>query len=88
MCLDAVMERADLVSEFACDVDHLRHFVRAIAMIVHEYVSAQHFGESLVAEVTRRRISLVIGVPLVRFAPIILRSDPRATIAGDVAHPR
>src|SRR4026209_1638306 len=82
------MERPDLVSEFIGDIDHLRHFVGAIAMVVDEDVSAEHFSERLVRQVAGWRISLVIGVPLVGLAPIILRPDPRRTIAGAVAHAR
>ena len=47
--LDAVVERADLVAELLRDVDHLRHLVGAIAVVVHEDVAAQHLGERLAA---------------------------------------
>jgi hypothetical protein len=84
--LDAVMERPDLVPELVGDVDHLRHLVGAVAVIVYQDVAAQHFGERLVGEIAGRRIALVIGVPLVPFAAVVHRSDPGGPITGDVAH--
>ena len=83
-----MVERADLVSELVRDVYHLRHLVRAVAVVVNEDISAQHFGERLAAKVARRRISFVIGVPLVPLAAVVLRLDPRRTISGDISHPR
>ena len=86
--LHAVMERADPVAELARDVDHLRHLVGAIAVIVDEDVAAQHLGERLEPEIARRRLALVVGVPLVPLAAVLLGLDPRGAIAGDVAHAR
>ena len=83
-----MVERADLVAELVGDVDHLRHLVGAVAVVVHEYVAAQNFGEGLESEVARRRIALVVGVPFVPLATIIHRSDPGAPVTGDVAHAR
>ena len=75
--LDAVVERADLVAELVRDVDHLRHLVGAVAVVVDEDVAAQHLGERLEPEVARRRIALVVGVPLVPLAAVLAR--PRST---------
>src|SRR5258706_3839900 len=80
------MERANLVAELVRDVDHLRHLVGAITVIVNENVSPQHFGESLVTQIARRWISLMIGVPLVPLAAIVDRFDQRRAIASDVSH--
>src|SRR5688572_4583275 len=85
--LYAVVESTNLVSEFPRDVDHLRHLVGAIAVIVHENVAAQYLGECLVAEVAGRRVTLVLLVPLVPASAIRLGIDPRGAVSGDVAHP-
>ena len=63
--LHAVVERADLVPELVRDVDHLRHLVGAVAVVVDEDVAAQHLGERLQSEIARRWITALVGVPLV-----------------------
>jgi len=82
-----VVERADLVAELVRDVDHLRHFIRAIAVVVNENVSAQDLRQRLVAEIALRWITLVIGVPLVPLPTVSLGGDPRRPVTGDVSHP-
>src|SRR5205823_24999 len=85
---DAVVKGADLVTELLRDVDHLRHLVGAIAVIVDEDVATKHFRESLQTEVTLRRIALAGLVPFVPLTPIALGGDPCRAIAGDVPHAR
>ena len=55
--LDAVMERRDLVAELLRDVDHLRHLVGAVAVVVDEDVAAQHIGQRLQLEVAVGRFA-------------------------------
>ena len=86
--LDAVMERTDLVPELLRDVDHLHHFVSAIAVIVHENVAAQYLGKRLQAKVARGRLTLVLRIPFVPLAPIAFRLDPRSAVSGHVPHAR
>ena len=82
------MKRANLVAELVGDVDHLRHLVGTIAVVVNEDVAAQHLSERLVAEVARRWIAFVVGVPFVPFAAILLGRDPRGAVARHVSHSR
>src|ERR1041384_7059524 len=82
------MERANLVAELLRDIDHLRHLVRAIAVIVHEYVPAQHFRQRFQSEIARRGIALVRRVPCVPLATICFGLYPCGPIAGYVAHAR
>ena len=69
------------------EIEHLHHFVRAVAVVLHVDVAAQHFGERLVPQIALRRVALVILVPLVPLLAIGLRGDERRTVAGHVAHP-
>jgi len=45
------MEGADFVAELLRDVDHLRYFVGAVAVVVHVNVAAQNLGERFIREV-------------------------------------
>ncbi len=75
--LDAVVERADLVAELLRDVDHLRHLVGAIAVVLDEDVAAQHLGERLDAEVAVGRVPLVGSASQSsQRAPVALGLDP------------
>ena len=76
--LDTVVERADLVAELLRDVDHLRHLVGAVAVVVHEDVAAQHLGQRLHREIALRRIALLVRVPLVPLAAVLFGLDPGA----------
>ena len=54
--LDAVVESRDLVAELLRDIEHRRHLVGAVAVVVHEDVAAHHLGERLELEVLLRRL--------------------------------
>ena len=45
--LDAVMKRSDLVTEFACDFEHDRHFVGPVTMIMNQDFPVQYAGQRL-----------------------------------------
>src|SRR6185503_10627767 len=83
-----MMERADRVPELLRDVDHLRHLVRAVAVIVDENVAPQHLGERLQSEIARGRLALMRLVPPVPLTPIPLGADPCLAISCDVPHSR
>ena len=83
-----MMKRADRIAELFRDIDHLRHFVGAIAMVVNQNVSAQNFSESFQTEVTRRRIALVRRIPRIPLPAIAFGQDPRGAVTGDVTHAR
>src|SRR5881398_3906059 len=75
--------RAD---EMAQMIDHLRHLVGAVAVVLHVHVAAQHFSQRFRPEVSLGRIALVVLVPGVPPAPIGLRQDERRAVARHVAH--
>ena len=83
-----MMKRADRIAKLFRDVDHLRHFVGAIAMVVDQNVSAQNFSESFQPKVARRRIAFVRRIPRVPPPAIAFRLNPGGAITGDVAHAR
>src|SRR6185503_12140514 len=83
-----MMKSADLVAELFGDIDHLRHFVRAIAMIVDQNISTQHFGERFEAEIARRRIAFACRIPIVPLATIAFSLNPGGAITSHVTHPR
>src|SRR5688572_33071770 len=81
-----MMERADRVAELLRDVDHLRHLVGTIAVIVNEDVAAQHLRERLIAEIPAWRIALLVGVPFVPATTVGLGADPGGAVARHIPH--
>ena len=55
--LDGVVEGADPEAELARDVDHDRHLVGAVAMVLDQDLAAQHAGQGVELEVAPRRIA-------------------------------
>src|SRR3546814_18555160 len=85
--LVGVVEGADLEPERARDIDHHRHLVGAVTMVLDEDVAAQHAGKRFELQVTLRRIAgLCAGFPLIPPADIVGGVDPCLAIAGDIAH--
>ena len=89
--LDRVVERRDLEAELLRDVDHRRHLVGAVAVVLDADLAVEHAGQRLELQVAIGAL-LRIGAcrrPSLRSALAILgRRLPGLAIAGDVAHPR
>ena len=101
--LGSVMESRNPVAEFLRDIEHGRHFVRAIAVVVDEDVAAHHFRERLELQVTFRRLGrervlvfrsfllLVLrelGVVFLPVLHVVLRIRKGLAVTGDIAHAR
>jgi hypothetical protein len=83
-----MMKRANVIAELSRDIHHLRHLVGAVAVIVHEDVSTEHFSKRLEAEITLWWLADMVGVPLIPSPPVRLGLNPRSAIPGHIAHPR
>src|SRR3546814_6129849 len=84
-----MVKGADAKAEFVRDVDHVRHLVGAIAMILDQNLASQHPSERFELQVALRRIARAVALlPSVPFARIIGRVDPRLAIARDIDHAR
>src|SRR5690606_7520393 len=83
--LRRVVERRDLVAELARDVDHDRHLVGAVAVVVHQDLALKHARERFELQVARRlfAFAVLVGLELLR---IVRRGDPRLAVARDVGH--
>src|SRR3546814_3976228 len=68
--LARMVKGADAKAEFVRDVDHVRHLVGAIAMILDQNLASQHPSERFELQVALRRIAravaLLPSVPLDR----------------------
>ena len=83
---DRVVEGGDLVAELLRQIDHLRHFVGAVAMVVDQYLALEHPAKRIHAEIARRHVA-ALGLILVPLALIIERLEPHFAGGGDIAHP-
>ena len=83
--LDAVLEAGDLVAKLLGDIDHDRHFVGAIAVVVDQDLAVEHASKRVHRQVLRRNLAagLFIFGPL---AVIFLGLGPGLPDIGDVAH--
>ena len=85
--LGCVVERCNAEAELHRNVDHDRHLVGAIAVVLNEDFAIQHTGQRLHAQVAIGRRALAFGGGLQ--LPGVLRGlDPGCAVAGHVAHAR
>ena len=87
VCLYRMVEGADVKAEFPGEIQHLRHLVGPIAVVLDEGLAPEHVGQRLQLEIAVRRISLFLGQPCVPVAPIFLCLGEGGAIARHVAHP-
>src|SRR6059058_361001 len=85
--LDRVVEGPDLEAELVRQIDHLGHFVGAIAVVLNVDIAAQHLGERLEPQVTLRGIALLVLVPAVPLPAVRLSLAEGTAVARHVAHP-
>ena len=71
--LDAVMERGDLEAELLREVEHGRHFIRAVAVDVHQDLAVHRARQRLELQVALRRLRAAVVV-LVVLAVLVLLS--------------
>src|SRR3546814_16196806 len=84
-----VVKGADPETELARNVDHHRHFIGAIAVILDENLALQHPCKRFELQIALRGIPVpAVILPLVTLARIVGGVDPRLAIARDVTHPR
>ncbi len=83
--LDGVMEGRDPVAELLCDVEHDRHLVAAVAVIVNEDFAVQDADQGLQLKVADGGFTVAVLCGR-EFVAIIRRRDPGGPVAGDVAH--
>ncbi len=81
-----VMKRGDPIPELACQVEHLRHVVRAIAVNVHADVAGQHARQRVQLQVLVWRffgVAALVFLPALQVAACLL---PGHALARDGAH--
>src|SRR3546814_2984184 len=84
-----VVKGADPETELARNVDHHRHFIGAIAVILDENLALQHPCKRFELQIALRGIPVpAVILPLVTLARIVGGVDPRLALARDVTTPR
>ena len=84
---DRVVEGGDLVAEFLGHIDHLRHFIGPVAMVVDQDLAVEDTHKRIHRQVAFGHVAAgaVIFVPLA----LILRGlDPHFAGVSDIAHAR
>src|SRR5258708_2938506 len=81
-----MMKGAHCVTKLFGDVEHLRHLVSAITMVVDQDIAAQNFSQCFEAQVARRRITLMRGIPGVPLSPVAFSLNPSRSVSGYIAH--
>ena len=84
---DGVVERGDVIAELLRHIDHLRHLVGAVAMVLDEDLALEHALQRVHREVALRHVAAV-AVIFVPLALVGLGLDPRRAGQRDIAHPR
>src|SRR3546814_17682554 len=87
-----MVEGARLVAELVAGIEHHRHFVGAVAMVLNEDVALQHACERFEPEVALGRLAAFAARALffidIDLAAIFGGIDPGAAEARDFAHAR
>src|SRR5262249_6196902 len=88
--LDGVVKRGDLVAELAGNVDHCRHLVGTVAVIVDEDFAVQDSSQRFQLQVARGPLLRVRSgrLPPAEAVTILAGGLPRATVSGHVSHTR
>src|SRR5690606_16441086 len=82
-----VVKGSDLEPELARDIEHDRHFIGAVAMVLDENFAAEHPGKGFKLEITLRRIAgFSARRPPVPPANIIGCVDPGPAVTCYIAH--
>ena len=84
--LGGVVEGGDPVAELLGHIQHQRHFVGAVAVVLDQDRPVQHPDQGLVLQVAGRRRTLAVLAPLVPFGLVVARGDEGGAIAGHIAH--
>ena len=87
--LDRVVERRDLEAELLRDVDHRRHLVGAVAVVLDPDLAVEHAHQRLELQVAIGRLagSAPSLFHLRQLLAVLDRRLPGLAVAGDVAHP-
>jgi hypothetical protein len=82
-----MLEAGNLIAHFLRDIDHLRHFVGAIAMVVDQYLPVEHAAQRVHRQVAVRNLAalFLIAVPL---ALVIQRLEPGRAGRRNISHAR
>ena len=86
-----MVESGDVIAELFRHVDHGRHFIGAIAVLVNQDVAAQDSGERIETQIALDRLGILLTRCQLAFvlrliADVFLCLDPLRTIPGDIAH--
>ena len=81
-----MVEGGDLIAELIGDIDHHRHFVGAVAVVLDQDRAVENPGQGLELQVAGRGRALAVLAPLVPFGLVFARGDEGGAIAGDIAH--
>uniref|UniRef100_A0A0N4Z8D2 Phenol hydroxylase n=1 Tax=Parastrongyloides trichosuri TaxID=131310 RepID=A0A0N4Z8D2_PARTI len=86
--LDRMVEGRDLVAELLGHIEHDRHLVGAVAVVLDQDRAVQHAGQGLKLQVAGRGRALTGLAPLVPLVLVVGGIDEGRAIAGHVAHAR
>ena len=80
-----MVKRRDLVAEFIGDLEHDGHFVRTVAVVVYENLTAEDTRQRLEFQVALRGFA-VARLGRFHFGRVVSGVDPGRTIARNITH--